>query len=133
MAKKPVKNKKTPPIKFEPQYVVLYTEGEPTFKLILKTQDEFDVFMGERKDEIDSEKIQLVTEDEFNKIEITVIGVDPGLEGGDHTLILDKTPEVEFDETNLPPQLVVESKKSDQKFTVNRKYFLANRSDLKLV
>lgn len=48
-------------------------------------------------------------------------------------IVLDEVPEQPVSEADLPKQLIVEHKVSGMRYTVSRKHYLANRSDLKLV
>ena len=130
MAKKPTK--KTPPVKsgektvtpvFKPVFMVLYLDGNPVEKVQMNSQAELDEF-NKTSQESYADEIQVLTEEEFDKI---VIDDKPT------EIVLDETPEVEFKEDELPSQLNVESKKSGIRFTVSKRYFLANRGELKLV
>ena len=70
-------------------------------------------------------KVEEVSVDEVKKAEIEEVN--------EKTIVLDETPEVEVTENDLPPTLNVQNKTTGKTFTVNRKYYLANRGNLKLV
>lgn len=127
MAKQPVK--KTPPAKkveFTPQFVVEYKDANPVKKFQLFNEDELQKFHEENSNPDASPEIfQFITKDEFDKIEI--VDVKPT------EIVLDKTPEPEIDINDLPERLNVENKKTGNQFVVNRKYYLANRGELKIV